>query len=282
MTEGALVQVVGVSKHYPAADRPVDAVDDINLSIGAGEIVGLVGPSGAGKSTLGRLMLGLESPDAGRVVVDGLDLAALGSRALRIARQRFHLLLQDPFSSLHPGLRIGTIIAEPMAIQGTPRAGRVRQVESSLQRVGLSPPADYARRFPHELSGGQLQRVAVARAYVARPRLMVADEPTSMLDASLRAGIIELLAALRDDVGTAIVFITHDLASARALCDRVVVMSAGRVVADQPPDDLIANPPNDLVAELVAASDFTPPDSDKTHMDNMTAMVHHGDNHNRR
>lgn len=259
MTGAALAQIVGVSKRYPAGNSPVDAVHEINLSIGGGEIVGLVGPSGAGKSTLGRLLLGLERPDAGQVIVDGLDLASLGSRALRIARQRFHLILQDPFSSLHPGLRISSIIAEPMKIQGTPKADRDRDVDSSLERVGLSPPADYARRFPHELSGGQLQRVAVARAFVARPRLVVADEPTSMLDASLRAGIIELLAALRGDVGTAIVFITHDLASARSLCDRVVVMSAGRVVADQPPDDLIANPPNNLVAELVAASEFVAP-----------------------
>ena len=259
MTGPAFAQIVGVSKRYPTGNGSVDAVHEIDLSIGGGEIVGLVGPSGAGKSTLGRLLLGLERPDAGQVIVDGLDLASLGSRALRIARRRFHLILQDPFSSLHPGLRIGSIIAEPMKIQGTPNADRERCIGSSLERVGLSPPGDYARRFPHELSGGQLQRVAVARAFVARPRLVVADEPTSMLDASLRAGIIELLAALRDDVGTTIVFITHDLASARSLCDRVVVMSAGRVVADQPPDDLIANPPNDMVAELVAASEFAAP-----------------------
>ena len=259
MHETVFAQMIGVSHRYRTDERLVDVVHDVNLTIGAGEIVGLVGASGAGKTTLGRLLLGLERPEFGRVVVDNHDLATLNTRALRLMRQRFHLLLQDPFSSLHPGLRIGSIIAEPLKIRGTPKADRTRATLAGLQRVGLHPADEYIRRYPHELSGGQLQRVAVARAFVARPRLVVADEPTSMLDASVRAGIMDLLRALRDDVGTAIVFITHDLASARGLCDRVVVLSGGRVVADQPPDDLINNPPNDLVAELVAASEFATP-----------------------
>ncbi len=261
MTPPVLAQMIGVSQRYRTDERPIDAVHDVDLSVAAGEIVGLVGPSGAGKSTLGRLLLGLERPSAGRVTVDGTDLASLSPRALRTLRRQFHLILQDPFSSLHPGLRVGTIVAEPMKIGHALKPDRIRAVLAGLERVGLSPADDFARRYPHELSGGQLQRVAVARAFVARPRLVIADEPTSMLDASLRAGILELLAHLRDDVGTAIVFITHDLASARCLCDRVVVMSAGRIVADAPPDDLIANPPNELVAELVSASEFAIPDA---------------------
>ena len=254
-----LAQMVGVSQRYRTDDRPIDAVHEVHLTVAAGEIVGLVGPSGAGKSTLGRLLLGLERPSVGQVLIDGIDLAARSPRALRRLRGQFHLVLQDPFSSLHPGLRVGTIIAEPMKIGHVAKPHRRRAVLAGLERVGLRPADDFARRYPHELSGGQLQRVAVARAFVARPRLVIADEPTSMLDASLRAGILELLANLRDDVGTAIVFITHDLASARCLCDRVVVMSAGRIVADASPDDLIGNPPNDLVAELVRASEFATP-----------------------
>ncbi len=255
----ALAQLLGVSRGYGGDDNRVEAVRHVNLAVALGEIVGVVGLSGAGKSTLGRLLLGLERPDTGRVLFDGVDLAAVGHRELRTIKRQFQLILQDPFTSLHPSLRVASIIGEPLIVQHMRRLERSAAVHASLERVGLTPVSDYASRFPHELSGGQRQRVAVARALVARPRLVVADEPTSMLDASLRSGILELLSVLRADVGTAIVFITHDLASARCLCDRVVVVSDGRLVADSTPDDLVSNPPNQLVADLVAASEHLIP-----------------------
>lgn len=251
-----MVELVGVSRWYGSSSARVDAVSDVDLCVAPGEIVGVVGLSGAGKSTLARLLLGLERPDSGRVLFDDIDLATARPRGLRAVKRQFQLVLQDPFTSLHPSLTVGSIIAEPLRIQGVRRAERIRRVHAGLERVGLTPVADFASRYPHQLSGGQRQRVAIARALLAKPRLVVADEPTSMLDASLRSGILELLNVLRDDVGTAIVFITHDLASARCLCDRVVVMSQGRIVADAVPDDLVNNPPNELVAGLVAASEY--------------------------
>ena len=251
--------MVGVSRGYGGDDNRIEAVRQVDFAVAPGEIVGVVGLSGAGKSTLGRLVLGLERPDAGAVLFDGTDLATLRPRELRTIKRRFQLILQDPFTSLHPGLRVAALIAEPLIVQRMTRAERNTAVHAGLERVGLTPVADYAARFPHELSGGQRQRVAVARALVARPRLVVADEPTSMLDASLRSAILELLGVLRTEVGTAIVFITHDLASARCLCDRVVVVSDGRLVADGAPDDLVGTPPNQLVADLVAASEHRIP-----------------------
>lgn len=257
MTGAALVRLVGVSRSYGSDAHRVEAVHDVTVSVAPGEIVALVGASGAGKSTIGRLMLGLERPDAGRVIFDGVDLGDVRLRRLRRIRRQFHLILQDPFTSLHPSLRVSSIVAEPLNVQRVNRPDRDAAVQAGLHRVGLTPVADFAARFPHELSGGQRQRVALARAFVARPRLVVADEPTSMLDASLRAGILDLLRVLQSEVGTAIVFITHDLASARCLCDRVVVVSDGRIVADESADDLVDNPPNPLVAELVAASEHS-------------------------
>lgn len=256
----AVLELEGVSKFFGArrgwrSKEEIRAVDDVSLAVEEGEVVALVGESGAGKSTLARLILGLEQPDAGVVCFDGLDLATLSRRALRQARQRMHLVLQDPYQSLHPGLRVGSLVAEPLALRGAPRAGRAEAVWRAVEQVALHPAPAFCRRFPHQLSGGQRQRVALARALVAQPKLVIADEPTSMLDASLCAGILELILDIRDRFGTSFLYITHDLALARWVSDRMIVMREGKIVEVGPSDDVVHCPCSDYTKLLLAASE---------------------------
>ena len=233
----------------------VVAVNGVSLSVAEAEIVAIVGESGAGKSTLARLILGLERPDAGVVRVDGVDLAGLSRSELRAARQRMHFVLQDPYQSLHPGMRVAQLVGEPLAVRGVRRGERTRAVHEALDQVALQPSSTYATRYPHQLSGGQRQRVALARAIVAHPRLIVADEPTSMLDASLCAGILELILDIRERLRTAFVYITHDLAVARWVSDRMVVMRDGAIVEAGRSDELVANPRHEYTRLLLAASE---------------------------
>lgn len=251
----ALLELRDVARSYRRRDAGVDAVAGVSLTMSAGEIVSLVGASGAGKSTLSRLILGLERPDRGAVLLAGVDLATLRGRALRRARQQMHLILQDPYDALHPGMRIAEAVGEPLAVAGVPPSRRTPRVAAALEDAGLRPANQFERRFPHQLSGGQRQRVAIARAIVGRPRLVVADEPTSMVDASLRATILEMLLGMRDRFGTAFVFITHDLALARYVGDRIVVMRAGRVVESGPAEQLLADPQQPYTRELLEASE---------------------------
>jgi peptide/nickel transport system ATP-binding protein len=255
-----VLELDGVTRRYRSRrglrQQPdVVAVDGVSLSVDPGEIVAVVGESGAGKTTLARLILGLERPDAGAVRFDGRDLATLKRSELRAVRQRMHLVFQDPYQSLHPGMRVCEIVAEPLAVRGDARAVRGVAVTQALEEVALQPAAAIGRRFPHQLSGGQRQRVALARAMVARPRLVIADEPTSMLDASVCAGILDLILAMRDRYGTAFVYITHDLAVARWVSDRMVVMRHGRVVETGASDDVVHHPTAEYTRLLLAASE---------------------------
>lgn len=227
---------------------PVVAVDDVDLVVGAGEVVGLVGASGAGKSTLARLAAGLLAPDRGRVVLGGVPASDLDRRA---RSRRLHLVFQDPWTALAPHHRVGRVVAEPLAIHGL--GDRDQRVRAALAEVGLDPAERFVDRFPRTLSGGERQRVALARALVVRPDLVVADEPTQMLDASRRAGLVDLLGRLRDRHGTAFLYVTHDLALAQGFCDRIAVMDAGRIVEDRPSADLLAAPTSDAARRLVAA-----------------------------
>ena len=256
----AVLELDGVTRRYRTRRgfrnrSEVVAVDGVSLSVAEGEIVAVVGESGAGKTTLARLILGLERPDTGAVRFDGRDLTQLSRRELRAARQRMHLVFQDPYQSLHPGMRVGEIVAEPLAVRGDAKAVRGVAATRALEEVALQPAAAIGRRFPHQLSGGQRQRVALARAMVARPRLVIADEPTSMLDASVCAGILELILAMRERHGTAFVYITHDLAVARWVSDRMVVMRSGLVVETGPSDDIVHRPTHDYTRLLLAASE---------------------------
>ncbi len=255
----ALLSLSGVSKSYRrpaltrARQRAVPALTDVSLTVERAEILALVGESGAGKSTLTRLMLGLEHPDVGQVRLDGADLAELSGSQLRAARRRMHLILQDPYQSLHPGMRVGRCVAEPLAIARVPRRSWADRTASALEEVGLA--GDISGRFPHELSGGQRQRVALARALVGRPELVVADEPTSMLDASLRADILDLITAIRDSHAMAFVVVTHDLAMARHVADRIAVLQQGRLVECADTEAIINNPSHPYTRTLLAASE---------------------------
>ena len=233
--------------------RTVAALDDVSLAVGDGEIVALVGESGSGKSTLGRAIIGLERLDSGRAVFEGVEYSRMPERSLRKLRRHMHLVLQDPYQSLHPAMRVRKAVAEPLEIAGTGDA-RSPRVSEALEEVGLIPASDFLDRFPHQLSGGQRQRVVLARALIGRPRLVVADEPTSMVDATLRAGIVALIRELRDRHGIAFLVITHDLDLAGAVAEQVAVMQRGRLVECGPTPEVFASPSDDYTKMLLRAA----------------------------
>ncbi|MFD3326676.1 ABC transporter ATP-binding protein [Streptomyces sp. NPDC058701] len=232
-----ILRLNGVTKHYPLTrgilfKRPsgaVRAVDGVDLELRRGETLGLVGESGCGKSTLASVIMGLESPTAGTVTIDGRDLSLMDRRELQSMRRRVQMVLQDPYTSLDPRLTVGEIIAEPLVIHpGTAPRARRERVAELLQMVGLDP--SHGKRYPHQFSGGQRQRVGIARALALGPDLLVCDEPVSALDVSVQAQVLNLLADLRTRLGLACLFIAHDLAVVHYLCDRIAVMYLGRIV----------------------------------------------------
>lgn len=250
----AALQLDRVSVRYGS----VGALTDVSMTIAAGERVAIVGRSGAGKSTIARLACGLASPASGRVATLGTELSALKRNELRALRQRLHLVFQDPYQSLHPGLGVRQLVGEPLAISGLPQAAQQELVDDALTRVGLAPPKRFLDRRVASLSGGQRQRVAIARALVAAPDLILADEPSSMLDASLRATIADLLLGLQDERGAALIFITHDLALARHVADRIIVLAKGTVAEDRPTEDLLADPEHPETRALLEAARHRP------------------------
>lgn len=252
MTE-ALLQIRGASKTFRSGRRRVLALDDVSLAVGQGQIVALVGESGSGKSTLGRVVIGLERLDAGETVFAGTEYSRMRERPLRRLRRDMHLVLQDPYQSLHPGMRVGEAVAEPLAIERTGGA-RSPRVTEALEEVGLAPAAQFLDRYPHQLSGGQRQRVVLARALVGRPRLVVADEPTSMVDATLRGTIVTLMRDLSARHGIAFLVITHDLDVAGAVAEEVAVMRAGRIVESGRTADVFASPADTYTRSLVRAA----------------------------
>lgn len=252
MTTAVLLELRSVSKTFRRG-RLV-AVDDVSLEVRAGEIVGIVGSSGAGKSTIARLAVGLITPDAGTIAVEGADLSTLGRTERRAARRRLHLVFQDPYTSLAGHLRVADLVAEPLVIHGAgDRGSRGDVVADALSAVEL-PASRYLSRWPHELSGGERQRVALARALVLQPRLIIADEPTAMLDPRVRAELLDLMAELQVTLGMAYLFITHDLAVADGLCNRLVVMSRGAVVEGGPTETVVGRPCHPATIALVDAA----------------------------
>lgn len=234
----------------------IHAVQDFSLTVKPAEIVALVGESGAGKSTLARLVLALERPDSGEVRFRDVDMAQLSRGQLRRHRQQMHLILQDPYQSLHPGMRVAQLVAEPLVIGATPKGDRAALVTESLGVVGLDPPGEFLARYPHQLSGGQRQRVALARALAARPKLVIADEPTSMLDVSLQESILALIERLRSEYQISFLFITHDLRLAEQISDRIVVMHAGRLVEQGPTQTVLRQPKHAYTQLLLDASRY--------------------------
>lgn len=238
-----------------AASDDVAALTGVSLTINAGERVALVGRSGTGKSTIARLACGLTVPSAGTVTALGVDIGTASGRELRALRRRMHLVFQDPYQSLHPGLRIRDIVGEPLRIDDRVDEDAVR---AALSAVGLTPAHHFMDRRPGSLSGGQRQRVAIARALVAQPKLILADEPTSMLDASLRATIADLLLELQQEQNAALLFVTHDLALARHVADRIIVLADGRVAEDAPTETLLADPQHEATQRLLTAAQTMP------------------------
>jgi len=255
-----LLEIRGLGRAFVtrSAFRParrVVAAENVSFRVERGEAVALVGESGSGKSTIARLLLRLDRPDAGEIRLDGIDVLAREPRSASLAyRGRVQMVFQDPFGSLNPVHTVSGHLEPPLKRFGTDAAGLVRQRAIELLRtVGLLPAEDFIDRLPFELSGGQRQRVAIARALAVQPDLLVADEPTSMLDVSIRTGVLNLLAQLKRDRGLAIILITHDLAAARYLADRILVLYQGRVVEDGPSRALIESPAHPYTRALLAS-----------------------------
>lgn len=236
-----------------AGPRVFRVLEGVSLTVRPAEVVGVIGESGAGKSTLARVAVGLVRPHQGDVRLLGVDLGTATRSQLRDARRQVHLIYQDPYDSLSPRLPVGQLVAEPLVIHGVPTSDHRARVIDALDAAGLVPPGQFVDRFAGEMSGGQRQRVALARALVLEPKLILADEPTSMLDVSLRAGLLKTMRSLRDERGIAFLFITHDLALARSFCDRLAVMFRGTIVETGPCADVLASPRHPYTTALRAA-----------------------------
>lgn len=248
-----LLAMHNVTRTFDAGGkRRLTAVRDVSLSIAPGEAVGLVGESGSGKSTLGRMAIALLEPSAGRVEIAGQDLAVLAPAALRALRRRMQIVFQDPWGALNPRHTIARLIDEPLLLHTTlTGAQRRAEVLALAQRMQLAPAV--LERYPAQLSGGQLQRVCIARALATKPDLLVLDEPTSSLDVSVRAGILELLDTLRRETGVAMLFISHDLETIQAVCDRVVVLYLGCEVESGPVRAVFERPAHPYTQALMSA-----------------------------
>jgi oligopeptide/dipeptide ABC transporter ATP-binding protein len=234
--------------------RPVLAVDGISFDLARGEVLALVGESGCGKTSIARAVLRLVKPSSGRIVFQGRDITTMSARELRPIRAGIQMVFQDPYESLDARQTVFDLVAEPLAIHGraTGREERRQAVLDALERAGLHPAAEMARRYPHHLSGGQRQRVALASAMVLEPSVVVADEPVSMLDVSLRAGILRLMLELRERRNLAYLFITHDLSLAWVVADRIAVVYLGRIVEIGPAADVIGAPRHPYTKALVS------------------------------
>ncbi len=243
----ALARLIGRSSGM------VRAVDGVNLDLAQGEVVGIVGESGSGKSTLGRALLGLVHPSEGSIRYRDRELVGLRASQLRPMRRKLQMVFQDPHASLNPSMTVGRAISDALRIHGLHADRRDDAVAEALERVGLAPAARFMPKYPGELSGGQKQRAVIARAIALGPELLVADEPISMLDMSVRAKILGLLEELKQDLGLTYVYITHDLASARFFCDRIAIMYLGKVIEIGPTDEIFANPRHPYTQALLKA-----------------------------
>ncbi len=263
--EETLVQIRGLSKHYRVGAgflgsqrRTLQAVDQVDLTIRRGEVLGLVGESGCGKSTLGRLILRLIEPSSGKVFFEGRDVGGLDRGQMRALRRQMQIVFQDPVTSLNPRLTVGGILGEPLRIHGLARGREVeRRVAELLEAVGLR--AEHAGRYPHQFSGGQRQRIGIARALALNPKLVVADEPVSALDVSIQAQVMNLLLELRDKFGLTYLLVAHDLTVVHHLADRIAVMYLGRIVEAAPAEGFDQPPMHPYTAALFQSAPIADP-----------------------
>ncbi|MEM8805434.1 MAG: ABC transporter ATP-binding protein [Cyanobacteria bacterium P01_G01_bin.38] len=266
-TDAPLLQVKDLIKHYTIErgflaklfnQKPLEtirAVDGVSLDLYPGEILGLVGESGCGKSTLSRTILQIIAPTAGQVTFLGTNLVALSRAELQAKRREIQMIFQDPHACLNPMMTVGRGIADPLLIHGLATHGEAqKQVHAMLKRVGLTPTEDYYHRYPGDLSGGQQQRVAIARALITKPKLVICDEPVSMLDASVQAQVLALMLELKEELDLTYLFITHDLWVARFLCDRIAVMNGGKIVELGPTEQIFTNPQQPYTKTLLQAA----------------------------
>jgi len=251
--EQPLLKVEELNVVYGHGRHALHAVKDVSLEIASSEILGLVGESGCGKSSLGKALIRLTDPSSGKIIFKGRDVAGLHGKALKTYRQEVQMVFQNPYGSLNPRIKVGLAIAEVLAVHkiGLSRAERLEQVVDLFESVGMQ--ADWVFRYPHQFSGGQRQRICIARALALNPDLLVADEPVSALDVSIQAEILALLEELRASRQLAFLFVSHDLAVVRNLCDRVAVMYNGEVVEMGAVAEVIDHPKHEYTQKLLAA-----------------------------
>jgi oligopeptide transport system ATP-binding protein len=245
---------LGKSGLWARSDEHVHAVDDVSFDLGQGEVLALVGESGSGKTTLALTLMGLETPTEGQIILNGQDVTHVSGSARKEMLRQVQMIFQDPYESLNPLMTIGETVAEPLKVHGLARskAERSERVIRALEEAGLKPAGDFLHRRPYELSGGQRQRVVIACALVLEPAVLLADEPVSMLDVSIRAEILNLLAELRQTRGISVLFITHDLGTAAFFADRVAVMYLGRIVELGSTREVLHNPQHPYTEALLS------------------------------
>jgi len=245
----------------------VKAVDDVSFSVSRGEIFTLAGESGCGKTTTGKLAVRLIQPTSGSIFFDGVDATTVDNESLRMLRRKMQIIFQDPYASFNPRMKIGDAVRHPLEIHGiADQEERKKKVMEILDRVGLSPPEKFMNLYPYQMSGGQRQRAAIARALILRPEFIVADEPVSMIDVSLRTAIIELMLNLRKDFGLTYLFVTHDLAVAKYISDKIAIMYLGRIVEMGDQKSIFSNPLHPYTKALLSAIPVPVPEKKRKHI----------------